>query len=426
MNRISRNLLLLSIAFIFFYYGTANGQVFIEKQTRHRFAQMTLGVDYHVIQGGESAYLDQDGIEQKLSLRTLSRPRFIIGGTHFWGHADFFIAIPLLDRSYIDQNQEIAFTTGIETSFKYYPWKITNRKFRPYIGTSYQDFNYMQNNLNEEFGKGQELSKAALPVLAGFTYNYENHLLEIGMTYNFRNKHSYYLSEDYKTEIELPKTYFALSYRYMFETTLSAEKSWESGKTAEVTDKLAADGGLNNFFLGIGASSSIWMGTSSYNIEQRPFATKFSASLVLDYTLGYHWHKPDVNLAINYRGSKTSQRTYKLEQGLTRKSIGLEMTKVFADYHGFAPFIGPIVSYDQLTFIENYAGENIQDKAESKFVMGLTFGWDIRPNRLQSVVLRTNLRWFPSLDLEVAEGQSISFKNLEFNFIQAVVYPGRF
>ncbi|MEM6262948.1 MAG: hypothetical protein AAGI38_10605 [Bacteroidota bacterium] len=61
----------------------------------------------------------------------------------------------------------------------------------------------------------------------------------------------------------------------------------------------------------------------------------------------------------------------------------------------------------------------------SKIHYGLTFGWDIRPNRLQSWILRTNLRWFPNLDLEVADGQVISFDNIEFNFIQLIVYLDR-
>ncbi|MEO1074606.1 MAG: hypothetical protein AAFX41_01430 [Bacteroidota bacterium] len=56
---------------------------------------------------------------------------------------------------------------------------------------------------------------------------------------------------------------------------------------------------------------------------------------------------------------------------------------------------------------------------------GLTFGWDIRPNRLQSWILRTNLRWYPTLSLPVADDGDIAFGNVEFNFIQLILYPNR-
>ena len=39
-------------------------------------------------------------------------------------------------------------------------------------------------------------------------------------------------------------------------------------------------------------------------------------------------------------------------------------------------------------------------------------------------ILRTNLRYYPTLQLDLAEG-ALSQQHLEFNFIQLVVYPQR-
>jgi hypothetical protein len=103
----------------------------------------------------------------------------------------------------------------------------------------------------------------------------------------------------------------------------------------------------------------------------------------------------------------------------------LEATKFLFDYHGFVPFVGPAISYEKLSFIEDFEGNRTQDKQIEKFGYGLTFGWDIRPNRIQTWILRTNLRWFPNLSLEVEPGSNISFDNLEFNFIQLIIYPSR-
>jgi hypothetical protein len=56
---------------------------------------------------------------------------------------------------------------------------------------------------------------------------------------------------------------------------------------------------------------------------------------------------------------------------------------------------------------------------------GIVFGWDIRPNRIQSILLRTNLRWTPGLGISVANKGTMFLDQLEFNFIQVVIFPGR-
>ena len=145
-----------------------------------------------------------------------------------------------------------------------------------------------------------------------------------------------------------------------------------------------------------------------------------------DFSLGYYLHKPDVNVAVNYRAYSHGADTYGVDQFLRRRSFGLEISKVLFDYHGFTPFIGPVVSAEQLRFRETFEELRTQDQEENKLGLGLTFGWDIRPTRLQSWILRTNLRWYPNLNLELENEEKVNFSNLEFNFIQLVVYPGRF
>ena len=114
---------------------------------------------------------------------------------------------------------------------------------------------------------------------------------------------------------------------------------------------------------------------------------------------------------------------YGAAQELQRKSIGLEITKFLFDYHGFVPFAGPILTYESLQFDESFDG-NFFTRDVNDFAYGLTFGWDIRPNRIQSWILRTNLRLYPKLELET-NSQSIDFSNLEFNFIQLIIFPER-
>jgi hypothetical protein len=96
------------------------------------------------------------------------------------------------------------------------------------------------------------------------------------------------------------------------------------------------------------------------------------------------------------------------------------------DYHGFVPFVGPIISYESLSFEETDLGVKVRDVSDDMLGLGVTFGWDIRPNDLQSWVLRTNLRYYPGLQLDIpGTEETVPFRNLEFNFIQLIIYPGR-
>lgn len=400
-------------------------QVYTEKQTRHRFAQLNLGIDFQSSFGGSTKYLDETGNTQSLNLTNSYSPRFLIGGTHFWGHADFYIAIPLFSSIVEKNNQEVIALRGVETVFKYYPLRIENNKIRPYIGTSLAPFYFEQRNNNVQYSNGPELNHTSFPLLGGLTFNSKNHLIELGFAWNYRNKQDYYISRTQIEKINTPPIYATFSYRIMLETTLSAEKDWESGRTKEVTDILAEKGRLNGLYVGVGMSSAFWLNQSSYNKATRPYISKYSTSIMPDFTLGYYLHKPDLNLAIGYRGYGTSTNTYGSIQQLHRKSFLFEATKYLFDYYGFAPFVGPTISYDNLSFKEDFEGQRVFDVEDRKLGYGLTFGWDIRPNRIQSWILRTNLRWYPNLFLEVQPNSKVSFDNLEFNFIQLIIYPNR-
>ena len=404
---------------------TGYAQVYTEKQTRHRFAQLHFGVDVHTSFGGETKFINSRNVTQSLNLGSNFSPRLLIGGTHFWGHADFYIAIPVYSSTIKKNNQEITAIRGTETVFKYYPLRIENNKIRPYIGTSIAPFYLEQTNNNFEFPNGPELNYTRFPLLGGITFNSKQHLIEFGIAWNYANRQDYYISRDQIENINTPPIYASLSYRYMIETTLSAEKDWESGRTAAITKILAEKGRLNGLFVGVGISSAFWLNTNSYNEGLRPYIGKYDSSIMLDYTLGYYLHQPDLNIAIGYRGSSTSTNTYGAIQQLNRKSFLLEATKFLFDYHGFAPFIGPTISYENLSFNESFEAVKTVDMEVNKLGYGITFGWDIRPTRIQSWVLRTNLRWYPNLFLEIDQNSKISFDNIEFNFIQLIIYPGR-
>lgn len=225
--------------------------------------------------------------------------------------------------------------------------------------------------------------------------------------------------------IDTPPVFANISYRYMIETTLTAEQGWESGYTQEKTERLAQAKKLNSFYVGLGMSSAFWLGESSFNAANRTYIDEYGISLMPDFGIGYYLHEADMNIALGYRAYSTSTNTYGAVQVAQRKSWVLEATKYLFDYNGFVPFVGPAVSFENLMFRESFENEQTFDLEERKISYGITFGWDIRPDRVQTFILRTNLRWFPNLQLPIEAEQTISFNAIEFNFIQLILYPNR-
>lgn len=369
------------------------------RHTRHRFAQLTVGIDGRALlpagPKGTTGY----------------ETRAIIGGTHFWGHADFYIAIPTLSSS---SNTR----TGAETGMRLYPWAIKSGGLRPYAGIGIAPITYQQ-------GAGTRLTRLRTPLYAGLTYCAGRHQLTADAGWNYNNRILYYTSTTQSTQRALQSLMLGVGYKWMLETTLSAEKNWLSGRTKKLTDTLARRRRLNGFTLAAGPSSLFYTKPSAYT-GSYPYLDNLKVTAVFaDLGIGYYWHRPDVQLNVAYRGYADVLKAYGHTLSVSRRSLAVECYKFLADYHGFVPFAGAAISHEWLSVTESLPGASATHHGPKLLSPGVTFGWDIRPDRLQSFYLRTNLRYFPGLDVAMPTGQAISLSGLEVNFIQLVVFPGR-
>lgn len=377
-------------------YQFLNAQPYIEGgNTRHRFAQLTLGTQVTAL-NTQATW----GVQQQL----------IIGGTHFWGHADFLLAVPFY------QLGDSKMKPGVETAMRYFPWRITSRRISPYVGSSWQPMRY-------QFGDGAPLTLHRFPIGSGLQYLSKQFLIGLHMNYFPQNSFNYSISREDIGALYHQKFSWSLSAKWMIESTLSAEKEWKSGRTAKLTDTLAKLKRLNGLTFSVGISSATTLGSvyqGGWNhLDQGKVMRVFP-----EFGVGYYWHNPDVQVNLAYRGYKLQSKAFGDESKWLRRSLGLEMFKFIGDYHGFVPFIGLMASYEQLGLAieaEGKAGEKFEDAGMHP---GLVFGWDIRPNRLQAFYLRTTLRWHPTLELK-GKGNYFELDQLEFNFIQLVIFPGR-
>jgi len=383
-------------AFALFASAAADAQVYLEGgNTRHRFAQMTLGADARTMPASGSSVAD-----------ALHEMRFIIGGTHFWGHADFFVAIP------VRRLGDSPFRTRVETGARYYPWRLTRGALRPWLGASLMSVAYEQ-------GDGPTQGRVRWPVSAGLTYQTGDHLFTLGVgavDYAAR----YPDSPTTSVPIEMHPRSFSIGYTRVFDTTLGAEADWASGATAARVEQRLADGSLGGLTVGIGPSSAFFPRESEHLREVGFAGQHRNARVFADLGVGYHFPRPDIHVGVAYRQNSSDVGAYGYAHDASRRAITLEAFKFLFDYHGFVPYIGPHLSHEQLSVRGSVRGD------ASLWRPGVTFGWDIRPDRLQAMILRTNLRYTPNLNVAVTGGRNVALDQVEFNFIQFVIFPRRF
>lgn len=363
-------------------------------ETRHRFAQLTLGGDARTFPAGGST-----------ASGALQEARLIIGGTHFWGHADFFIALPIVRGGDSD------FRTRVETGARWYPWRLESGKVRPFVGASLMGVQYEQ-------GDGPRIGRMVTPVTAGLTYQRNDHLVTLGVG-RTDCEARYPLDAVTRTDVRMHPTWISLAYTRSLETTLSAEAGWVSGQTAARTERALARGLIGGFNVAAGPSSAFFLRESSHLRAVGSAGQHLAAELFPEIGAGWYFARPDVQVNLAFRRNASEVGGYGYEHTARRTSVTAEAYAFLFDYQGFVPFIGPHLSHEWLRV------EGDANGATSRFAPGLTVGWDIRPDRLQLFTLRTALRWTPGLSVRVEDGRRVAFDQLEFNFIQFVLYPGK-
>lgn len=329
--------------------------------------------------------------------------RIHIGAFHFWDWADLYVSFPVASSG--------AGNYGVETGAKFFPLQAVSSKFRPFIGSSLNIFNFQED-------KASVFQQSIFPIHLGFVYSFNKLHLNLGGTYLKSRDFAYPLANSTVKRTINPLS-FEFGLRYSFDVTASASPSWESGVAQQRTRELAAEGKLDGLSIGLGASSN-WLLTGRRQLALNTLLLPKASASAVDIGIGYYWYKADFQVNLSIRPSTIKSMAFEDVFSLKRLSSAVEAFKFFGDYHGFVPFAGLFVSAEHMR-----ARLNAEKSSDTKAGSGIVFGWDIRPNSLQAFVLRTNLRYYPKLKFDGASGV-INLSQIEFNFIQLVIYPNRF
>ena len=405
-------------------YGQSDSvytQSYLDKSTR--FAWLTYGGDLNYLSGGTTQQLI-NGVKQDTDFGSTLTPRLTIGGIHFWGHADFYVTFPLSFLTLQDKPSglnHLDVYQGVETGMRLYPLKLQPQRLSPFLGISFRRFRFSQesgesnsSNVVPSYGRFTH------PVQFGLTYTSDQWHFSASGYYNYQNEFDYFISPTETANVRLNPVSFSLSFLRYIDTDRHFRKPGAAGQLNDYYQKLKSENLLSAWFFGIGPSAALQMNKSAYFRENYPFLyDNYSAAILPDLTFGRYFNNIDANVNLAYRTYGDRFEGFGTEIRTRRHSVGVESVKFLFNYLGFVPYVGPILSYENLN-----TSVNGIDYTENKLALGVTFGWDIRVTKTGSSLLRTNLRYYPNLHMSV-EGEKMMFDHLEFNFIQWVQFIGR-
>lgn len=391
-------------------------------KSRYQFAHTYFGLETELLpQENEFTTLDSYGNLKTNPLPFSSSTRFIIGGTHFWSHADFYVSIPLLEFA-LSKSKDAKISNGVLTGFKYFPFKLKANSVRPFVGVGFGGAPFQQKAFN---GEGSVKNNRQWYYEGGLTFRRKgNRLFELGTRFFPKKDYNYYISRDIQQEFKLNNFSFLFSYKKLFDFTQSYAKPSMRKFVADVYQSLEENKGLSTFSVGFGYSATIPL--EKIELSKRiPFLnqeTTQNGNIELGF--GYYLHRLDAAIRLSYRPLKQKESAYEYSSQMRTNSFAFETFKFIGDYHGFVPFVGPYLALNNYNYKETDEGEKIYSFVENKLAYGLVFGWDIRISDVDWLILRTNMRYTPNLNFK-NNGLNYTNQQLEFNFIQLVYYPKR-
>lgn len=414
----------IMFAWIFFLMGLpmVSAQIYYDKgKNRYTFAQTTVGYDFDFTPSlGRSYFINDQNQLEKFKFRDKITPVITITGLHFWGHAEFFTGFSLLNIAFGKAATDYVFKRSAGTGAKFFPWALRANTLRPFLGFSIAGFKYKKE-------EAATYRRVEYPLLFGLTYSFHHGMIELGGAYYYANRYDYYITRSQQVSLYTPPLSFNVDFKYYIDFSMASYKRDLNGENQRIMETLKNKRRRSSFFLAAGPAYSFILGRSSYNKEVRPYLDDYKITSVFpDLGLGYYHYGMDAAANLSSRFYSATLSGHGVEQKVRRTSFGIELYKFIGDYHGFVPFVGPIISSESIVADETENGVKTIHKHKNFIAAGIIAGWDIRPTRTDWWGIRTNIRYYPGLSVAVDGPRTINLQQIELNFLQLVIYPNRF
>lgn len=339
-------------------YGQSDSvytQSYLDKSTR--FAWLTYGGDLNYLSGGTTQQFI-NGVKQDTNFGSTLMPRLTIGGIHFWGHADFYVTFPLSFLTLQDKPSglnQLDVYQGVETGMRLYPLKLQPQRLSPFLGISFRRFRYSQGSEESNSSNGvPSYGRFIHPLQFGLTYTSDKWHISASGYYNYQNEFDYYISPTETANVRLNPVSVNISLLRYIDTDRHFRTPSAAGQLNDYYKKLKSENLLSAWFFGIGPSAALQMNKSTYLKENHPFLyDNYSAAILPDLTFGRYFNYIDANLNLAYRTYSDQFEGFDTEIRTRRHSVGVESVKFLINYLGFVPFVGPIISYENLNTTVN-------------------------------------------------------------------------
>ena len=375
------------------------------EEGRYSFAQTYLGLE-------NGLYEYDSPLNGEMEKETGTHQAFVLGGLHFWGHADFYLSFPLSKPS---QGREESFSPkGIETMFRYFPWRLRDKSVRPFIGTGFGIASYQMQEKGETHPSSHKL---VTPLQLGASYAINPVIIDIGVSYVPTSQFDYYVEEDRTQLMDWEDSSFFITLKSVFDSNAALDER----KNQPLELGYYAYGAL-----GVSAAWQWGAPGSQYVDEETPYLDVMEDSFVFpEYSLGFIAKRKSTfgwrsMLQLSYRQMEEEAIAFGTSHSYERNAYSLDFLESYADFQGFVPYVGISWNWEGLKFSEFSEGTGERQTEERNYHhFGLVGGWDILPRLDSRWFLRTNLRWYKDVSLSY-QGRRVSFPNFEFNFLQFV------
>ena len=419
------NVLFIAVWGLFILQSAAS-QHTVPDNSRFRFAQGAIGISLYATVNGQSAFIDDKGLSTPYSFGPQLYPVLHVGGMHFWGRIEFYfnIALGQLLNSNISAANSFHLSQNDLFGLKLYPRQLRQKTLRPFIGGAIGGINFQQKD-KDPLSSGVLHSQFVIPIYVGMSFQTQKGIWDLSVKYIHAHKFRYHISPTEVTDVDSPSVSLGLTYKRVWDGTAGNEDYHYSGKESADYKLLRAQKKLNSFFIAAGPSAAIFTRNLSYNTLERPYLDKYvSSNTFIDIGIGYFADEAMSFLGVAYRNYKAQRNAFGTEQAIHRRSVVFELNRYLFDYQGFVPFAGVGVSHEQIQFSESLPDRQTSSR-HIQWAFGINIGWDILPTRLEYFTLRTNVRYFPWLNLKLDSSVS-TLPQLEVNILQFVFYPQRF
>lgn len=343
-------------------------------------------------------------------------PRILIGGSHFWYRADFYISFPV--ATFSSSAMDGQFSEGVITGARYLPFGPGKKLPYPFFGVQWMTPSFQR-------GEGPTIQKNRLGLEFGLSLVFKKrNTLELRAQHMRNSVWEYPLNRIEMESVALPNLNIALSFKRYFDMTAGNASAPAIKWRERAYEVFEEQGALSTWSIAVGWSANVQLTDSDFESDASYFPSKPAISSFPDIALGYYLNKPDVAFRLTWRPLTTKQEAFQHSWRLNEHRFSAEAVKFIGDYHGFVPFMGLAGGATRQHFHESDSDIIINDFTRWQPSFGVVFGWDIRPTNVDWFILRTNLRWLPPIDQSKSQ-LAIDPHHLEVNFIQLVFYPKR-